>query len=60
MNECLTCGCDPCHCHQKSDGYECSECGYTPTWGELQRGWCPQCREENELHGTLREKEPTQ
>lgn len=26
---------------KEADGYECKHCGYTPTWYELNRGYCP-------------------
>lgn len=43
MEECEYCGCIHCECNSRVDGYECKECGYTPTHRELQRGSCPQC-----------------
>ena len=42
---CEDCGCEPCDCDIEVDGYECENCGYTPTHRELQRGKCPECRE---------------
>lgn len=42
---CEYCGHITCQCDKPQDGYECPECGYTPTLRELNRGSCPQCRE---------------
>lgn len=46
MFECGTCGQDTefCICDQEAEGYECGKCGYTPTYRELHRGTCVQCR----------------
>lgn len=43
MDYCEDRGFHECLCDEKSDGYECAECGYEPTIRELQRGGCPAC-----------------
>jgi hypothetical protein len=31
------------------DGYECDRCGHTPTISELNQGFCPGCRLNDDL-----------
>jgi hypothetical protein len=45
LYDCNQCGGPEGRCDCEADGYECGECGYVPTWAELQRGYCPGCAE---------------
>ena len=43
--QCRTCDGEQGNCECPAEGYECGECGYEPTWKELQRGTCRGCYE---------------
>ena len=47
MNDyCENCGCVRCECDHRAEGYECQDCGATPTYRELQVGRCRECAED--------------
>lgn len=43
---------------QRAEGYECQDCGYTPTFYELDQGFCPRCPRKKEVPTKEEDKVP--
>lgn len=48
--ECDKCNQFQCECNKQADGWECSKCGYIPTYKELQMGVCRCSKKEDKLY----------